>query len=98
MLLRPKPKDANPQERALWGELMSMGMVFPVAIVLGFFLGRWVGGLFGHPKPGQWVGLILGVATGFWELYKVTLRLDRMDPPPPPEGPSKDEDDRHPEG
>ncbi len=93
MPLRPKPKDANPQERALWGELMSMGMVFPIAIVLGFFLGRWVGGLLGHPRPGQWIGLILGVATGFWELYKVTVRLDRMDPPPPDES-SKAEDDR----
>ena len=84
MLLRPKNKDADPQERALWGELMSLGMVFPIAIVLGYFLGRWLGGLLGHPKPGQWIGLALGIATGFWELYKVTLHLDRMDPPPPP--------------
>ena len=97
MILRPKSKDANPQERALWGELMSIGMVFPIAIVLGFFLGRWIGGLWGHSKPGQWIGMILGIATGFWELYKVTLRLDQLDPPPPSEElPPRDEDDHDP--
>ena len=41
MLFRPKPKDADPKERALWGDLMSLGMVVPAAIVLGYFIGRW---------------------------------------------------------
>jgi hypothetical protein len=72
-------KDVNPKERAMWGDLMALGMVFPIAIGLGFFLGRWVGGLLGHPKVGMAVGLVWGVATGFWELYKVTVRLNRMD-------------------
>jgi hypothetical protein len=76
----------NPKERAIWGDLMAMGMVFPIAIVLGFFLGRWLGGLLGHPKIGMAVGLVWGAATGFWELYKVTVRLNRLD------GGSKEED------
>jgi len=38
-------KDVNPKERAMWGDLMALGMVFPIAIVLGFFLGRWLGGV-----------------------------------------------------
>jgi|GEM_PF-868682 len=97
MILRPKPKTADPQERALWGELTSIGMVFPIAIMLGFFLGRWVGRAFGHPAPGQWIGMGLGIATGFWELYKVTIRLDRLNPPPPPEEiQPEDKDDRDP--
>ena len=72
-------KDVNPKERAIWGDLMALGMVFPIAIVLGYFLGRWLGGLLGHPKIGMGVGLVWGAATGFWELYKVTVRLNRMD-------------------
>jgi hypothetical protein len=28
---------------------------------------------------GTAVGLVWGAATGFWELYKVTMRLNRMD-------------------
>lgn len=79
MILRPKKDDASPKERALWADLMSLGLVFPIAIVLGFFLGRWIGGLVGHPEVGQWIGLIWGVAAGFWELYKVTLRANALD-------------------
>lgn len=79
MILRPKKDDASPRERALWADLMSLGFVFPIAIVLGFFLGRWIGGLVGHPEGGQWIGLLWGIATGFWELYKVTLRANRLD-------------------
>lgn len=84
MFIRPRKSDGgSAKERALWGDLLSLGMVFPIAIALGFFLGRWIGGKFGHPQAGQFIGLIWGVATGFWELYKVTERMNRMDPPPP---------------
>ena len=70
---------ADPGERALWGDLMSLGFVFPIAITLGFFLGRWIGGWFGRPVPGQWVGLLWGIATAFYELYKVSQRMSRRD-------------------
>ena len=96
MIFRPNKNDADPKERALWGDLLAMGLVFPIAIVLGFFIGRWAGGLFGHPEVGQWVGLVWGIAAGFWELYKVTLRMNAMDAPPPddqdPNKPGKDDE------
>jgi hypothetical protein len=69
---------------------MGLGMVFPIAIALGFFIGRWVGGKLGHAQAGMWVGLVWGVATGFWELYKTTQRLDRYD-----EAAKKDSDEHH---
>lgn len=81
MILRPGKEGGDPKERALWGDLLSLGMVFPIAIALGWFLGKWIGGAFGHPEGGALVGLVWGVATGFYELYKVTLRLNRKDPP-----------------
>jgi len=71
--------DADPGERALWGDLMSLGFMFPICITLGFFLGRWMGGWFGRPTVGQWVGLIWGIAAAFWELYKVNRRMTRRD-------------------
>jgi hypothetical protein len=74
-----RKQDASPGERAVWGDLMSLGMVFPIAITLGYFVGRWVGGLLGHPRAGMVVGLVWGVAAGFWELYKTTVRLERLD-------------------
>lgn len=98
VIFRPNKNDADPKERALWGDLMSMGLVFPIAIVLGFFVGRWVGGLVGHPEGGQWIGLVWGIAAGFWELYKVTVRMNAMDTPPQesPKEPESREDDGKP--
>ena len=79
MLFRPKLKDAKPQERAIWGSLMSLGLHFPIAILLGFFIGRWIGGKFGHPTEGQYIGLVWGVAAAFYELFKVSSRMIKLD-------------------
>jgi F0F1-type ATP synthase assembly protein I len=80
MLLRPSKKDgADARERSLWADLVSMGMVFPIAIVLGYYLGRWIGGMAGHQKAGGLIGLGFGVLTGFWELFKVAKRLEKHD-------------------
>lgn len=79
MILKPGKEDADPGERALWGDLMSLGITFPLCIALGFFLGRWIGGWFGHPARGQWVGLIWGIGAAFWELYKLNRRMTRRD-------------------
>jgi len=80
MFLMPKNKDgADAKERSLWGDLISIGMVFPIAIVLGWYLGQWIGGMFGHPGPGRLIGLAWGILTGFWELFKVTKRLEKYD-------------------
>ncbi|WP_243382656.1 AtpZ/AtpI family protein [Geothrix alkalitolerans] len=70
---------SDPGERALWGDLMSLGLTFPICIALGFFLGRWIGGRFGHAAAGQWVGLVWGIVTAFWELYKVNQRMAKRD-------------------
>ena len=84
MILRPGKDGADPRERALWGDLLSLGMVFPIAILLGWFLGKWIGGALGNAQAGALIGLVWGVATGFYELYKVTMRLNRK---PPQDGP-----------
>ena len=88
MLFRRKEKEIDPKERAMWGDLTGLGMVFPIAITLGFFLGRYLGKLLGFPLTGILLGLGFGAATGFWELYKTTKRLDRYDSnnPPPKDG------------
>lgn len=72
-------KGADAKERSLWADLLALGMVFPIAIVAGLFLGRWIGGKFGRAELGQWIGLAWGVAAGFWELFKTSQKLDRFD-------------------
>ena len=83
MLLRRIQKqatrDADPRERSLWADLFSLGFVFPIAILLGLFGGRWIGGWFGHRAAGQWIGLAWGIAAAFWELFKVSRKMDRFD-------------------
>ena len=80
MFLRPGKKDGvDARERSLWGDLISLGLVFPIAIVLGWYLGQWIGGMFGYPGPGRLIGLAWGILTGFWELFKVAKRLDKYD-------------------
>lgn len=74
-----RSEGSDPGERALWGDLMSLGLTFPICIALGFFLGRWIGGRFGHAVAGQWVGLAWGIVTAFWELYKVNRRMAKRD-------------------
>jgi hypothetical protein len=63
MILKPDRKGGDPKERALWGDLMSLGMVFPIAILLGWFIGKWIGGKLGHPEAGSLIGLVWGVET-----------------------------------
>ena len=50
----------------------SVGIFFGVAVCIGFFAGRWADGRL-HTAP--WlsiVGLIIGVASGFRELYRLS--------------------------
>jgi hypothetical protein len=74
-----KSDGADAKERSLWGDLMSLGFVFPIAIALGYFIGRWIGGKFGSPTAGGLIGLGWGILTAFWELFKVTKKLEKYD-------------------
>jgi len=54
----------------------AAGILFPVSIVGGYLLGKWVGaGL----RVGIWpafVGAALGAAAGFWNLYRLLRGLE----------------------
>lgn len=57
-----------------------IGLVFPVATVMGFFAGKFVGGWFDATTAGALVGGGLGVLAGFYNVYKMVVRLDREPP------------------
>lgn len=49
-----------------------LGIFFGVAVVLGLVVGRWVDRRY-HTDPwGGFVGILVGVAAGFRELYRVS--------------------------
>ncbi len=79
MILRRMRRAGKAADRSLWSDLISLGLIFPISITLGFFLGRWIGGWFGHPQGGGLVGLLWGIAAAFWELYKVARKVVRWD-------------------
>ena len=56
-------------------DVAVIGLVFPVASVLGFLAGQSVGGWFGAPSAGAMVGFLFGVAAGFYNAFQTIRRV-----------------------
>jgi F0F1-type ATP synthase assembly protein I len=73
------PDDNDKKDRSTADALYqaaSLGFLFPVAIAIGFFLGRWLDGIF-HTWP--WLTIILtacGIAAGFVNLFRAGRSSD----------------------
>ena len=61
------------------GEYLQLGFVFPLALVVGFFAGRWVGEWLGGATVGAISGLVLGTAAAFYNLVKMLRRIERRE-------------------
>jgi len=57
-------------------DVAVVGLVFPVASVLGFLAGRAVGGWLGAPGVGALTGGFFGVAAGFYNAWQTIQRLN----------------------
>jgi len=69
------PDDKRSQWDAVY-EAASLGLVFPVAIAVGFFLGRWLDGVLGS-KP--WLTIVLtaaGIIAAFVNLFRAGAGSD----------------------
>ena len=72
------PDDKREDAEALY-QALSLGLMFPVAIAVGYFLGRWLDGLF-HTSPWLAVGgTALGVAAAFVNLFRAGTSSDGTD-------------------
>ena len=56
-------------------DLSAVGLAFPIALLIGYFLGRTIGGWLGNAQLGSLVGALLGIAGGFYNLFKMVSRL-----------------------
>ncbi len=56
-------------------DVAVIGLVFPVASVLGFLAGQTVGDWFGAEKTGAMIGFLFGVAAGFYNAYQTIRRV-----------------------
>ena len=68
-------KDKQRRERMKVLDLSAVGIAFPVAILFGYFVGRLIGGWFDAARVGGMIGLLFGIAGGFYNFIKMAIRL-----------------------
>lgn len=72
-------KRQGPGDLGTVAEYSQVGLVFPLALVVGFFLGRWLGDWLGGPMVGAAVGVLLGTVAGFYNLFKTLRRIEQRE-------------------
>lgn len=70
-------EEKRPPRYALVAEGSAVGIFFPVAIVAGYFVGKWVGRALGAGEAAALVGAGLGVAAAFLNLWRFLRRLEQ---------------------
>ena len=77
---RPSPGVRSTSPRyAVVAKASAAGILFPLSIVVGYFLGKWIGGALGLRAWTAFLGAALGVAAGFWNLYRLLRDLEERD-------------------
>ena len=59
-------------------DLASIGITLALAIVIGYFGGKWIGGKLGNADIGSYIGFVLGTAAGFIEMFRSVVRWNRQ--------------------
>lgn len=75
---KPAPRGKTPKKvLSVYLSYSYVGIFFGIAVCIGHFGGRWLDARW---KTSPWLGLLgllVGVAAGFRELYRVTVRYQR---------------------
>lgn len=58
-------------------DLASIGLTLALAIGIGAFGGKWLGGKLGSETVGLFIGFGMGVAAGFMEMFRAVARWNR---------------------
>ena len=59
-------------------DLASIGITLALAICIGYFGGKWIGGKLGNAAVGSYIGFGMGVAAGFMEMFRAVARWNRQ--------------------
>ena len=59
-------------------DLASIGITLALAITIGYFGGKWIGGKLGSEDIGSYIGFAIGVAAGFLEMFRSVARWNRQ--------------------
>ena len=58
-------------------DLASIGITLALAICIGYFGGKWIGGKLGNADIGSYIGFGLGATAGFLEMFRSIARWNR---------------------
>ena len=58
-------------------DLASIGITLALAICIGYFGGKWIGGKLGNAAVGSYIGFGMGVVAGFMEMFRSVARWNR---------------------
>ena len=58
-------------------DVSSIGLAFPIAILIGYFFGRWLDGVFGTAPWLMATFSVFGIAAGFLNAIRTALRVGR---------------------
>ena len=71
--------DKRKYHQEQWTTLVNIGLTFTVAVLLGFFAGRWLDGKL-HTQPlFMLVGVFWGVGGSFWYLVRKVRELEKRE-------------------
>ena len=84
MAARPpsQPLDARGEKRRSRAQMLdfsTIGMVFPISLLIGYFGGMKVGSWLDAASLGSWIGLTIGFFAGFYNLWKMILLIERRE-------------------
>ena len=71
-----KPSSLSQAYRSV-GPYLTLGIQFIVTILLCVFAGHWADGKFDTSPIFILIGSLLGIAAGFYNFFKVVLKMDR---------------------
>ncbi len=78
---REERETTDPDAKKMWfaaSRFSYLGIFFGVAICIGYFAGRWFDDRF-HTAPWlSFVGLFVGIVSGFRELYRIARQFSRQ--------------------
>ena len=77
--MEPEPGKPTPPKRTNYralAEASSLGLMFPIALAIGYFWGRWMDGLFGTEPWLTWIFTGFGLIAAFRNLFRFAARAD----------------------
>jgi ATP synthase protein I len=70
-------KDSDKNWMSDFGPFLTLGLQLAISVVVFFFLGRWLDGVFDTSPWLMIAGLVLGTAGGFVNFFRTALSIGR---------------------